>query len=116
MEGRSGLDLLKDLQSRFPKIPVLVHSMHDEVIYAERAISAGARGYLMKHEAGGKLATAVRAILRGETYLSERLSTLGSGSSKKQGTGKPVSGREPISPKNDSKAVFTSESNPGRNP
>jgi DNA-binding NarL/FixJ family response regulator len=73
LEGRSGLDLLRDLRLRFPGIPVLVHSMHDEMIYAERALAAGARGYLMKRETGEKVRVAVRQVLRGETYLSDRL-------------------------------------------
>jgi DNA-binding NarL/FixJ family response regulator len=73
LEGRSGLDLLRDLRLRFPGIPVLVHSMHDEMIYAERALAAGARGYLMKQETGEKVRVAVRQVLNGQTYLSDRL-------------------------------------------
>ena len=77
LEGRSGLDLLRDLQCLFPEIPVLVHSMYDEMIYAERALAAGARGYLMKQESGEKVLLAVRQVLRGETYLSEHLRATG---------------------------------------
>ncbi len=73
LEGRSGLDLLKDLRLRFPELPVLVHSMHDQSIYAERALRAGARGYLTKQETGDKLLSAVRQVLRGEIFLSESL-------------------------------------------
>ncbi len=73
LTGRSGLDLLKDLRVRFPRTPVLVHSVHDELIFAERALRAGARGYLMKQESGSQLVAAVRQVLRGEIYLSERL-------------------------------------------
>jgi DNA-binding NarL/FixJ family response regulator len=73
LEGRSGLDLLKDLRGRFPRIPILVHSMHDEAIFAERVLRGGARGYLMKQESGEKLVAAVRHVLRGEIYVSERL-------------------------------------------
>lgn len=73
LEGRSGLDLLKDLRVRFPELPVLVHSMHDQSIYAERALRAGARGYLTKQETGDKLLSAVRQVLRGEIFLSESL-------------------------------------------
>jgi DNA-binding NarL/FixJ family response regulator len=73
LEGRSGLDLLMDLRVRFPELPVLVHSMHDQSIYAERALRAGARGYLTKQETGDKLLSAVRQVLRGEIFLSESL-------------------------------------------
>lgn len=77
LEGRSGLDLLRDLRSRFPRLPVLVHSMHDEMIYAERALAAGARGYLMKQETGEKVRVAVRQVLSGQIYLSDRLQARG---------------------------------------
>ncbi len=73
LEGRSGLDLLRDLKVRFPGLPSLVHSMHDEMTFAERALQAGARGYLMKQETGNKIVVALRAVLRGEIYVSERL-------------------------------------------
>ena len=72
LEGRSGLDLLKDLRLHFPEIPVLIYSMHDEAIYAERSLRAGARGYLMKRETGDKLLEALRRVLAGEVYLSEQ--------------------------------------------
>jgi len=73
LEGRSGLDLLKDLQRRFPRMPVLIHSMHDELIYAERALAAGAKGYVMKQMEPEELRTAVRRVLAGQSYLSPRL-------------------------------------------
>lgn len=73
LEGRSGLDLLKDLRARHRRLPVLVHSMHDEMIFAERTLRVGARGYLMKQETGARLIQALRQVLRGEVYLSERL-------------------------------------------
>ncbi len=73
LQGRSGLDLLEDLRLLFPDIPVLVHSMHDEMIYAERALAAGARGYLMKQETAEKVRLAVRTVLSGHRYLSARL-------------------------------------------
>jgi DNA-binding NarL/FixJ family response regulator len=74
LEGSSGLDLVKDLKDRCPEVPVLVLSMHDETLYAERVLRAGARGYLMKREAGRELLVAVRRILEGKIYLSEGLS------------------------------------------
>lgn len=68
----SGLDLIKSLQQRFPKLLILVLSMHDESLYAERALRAGARGYMTKQEAPEKLISAIRRILAGEVYLDER--------------------------------------------
>jgi len=75
LEGRSGLDLLKDLRIRFPELPVLVHSMHDERVFAERALRLGARGYLMKQEAGEQLNRAIHDVLDGKVYVSPRLRT-----------------------------------------
>ena len=60
LRGVSGIDLLKDLRIHWPKLPVLVLSMHDEMLYAERALRAGARGYVMKQEATETIVTAVR--------------------------------------------------------
>ena len=74
LPGRSGLELIKDIHAVQPDLPVLVISMHDEALYAERALRAGARGYIMKHESGGKLVDAVRAVLRGQVYVSEKTS------------------------------------------
>ncbi len=71
----SGLDLIKGLRQRFPKLLILVLSMHDESLYAERALRAGARGYITKQEATEKLIGAIRRILAGEIYLDERTTT-----------------------------------------
>ncbi|MEI8315404.1 MAG: response regulator transcription factor [Verrucomicrobiota bacterium] len=68
-----GLDLIKDLQSRYPKLPVLVLTMHDEVLYAERALRAGARGYVTKQEDTPVILTAIRRVLAGELFVSELL-------------------------------------------
>lgn len=76
LEGPDGLDLLKVIRTRQPHLPVLIFSMHDESIYAERAMRAGANGYLMKREPTDKLLTAIRRVLRGEVYLSERLTNI----------------------------------------
>ena len=73
LDGPDGLDLLKTLRVTYPNLPVLVLSMHDESIYAERALRAGANGYIMKQEATEKVLIAIRHILRGEVYLSDRL-------------------------------------------
>lgn len=75
LPGPSGMTLLKDIQARYPTLPVLVISMHDESLYAERALRAGARGYLNKQEASRKAIAAVRRILEGELYLNERVAT-----------------------------------------
>lgn len=69
LKGSGGLELLKDLRSREIDLPVLVLSMHDESLYAERALRAGARGYITKQEASGKVMIAIREVLRGEIYL-----------------------------------------------
>src|SRR5271169_5817679 len=73
LEGPDGLELLRTLRAKYPNLPVLILSMHDESAYAERALRAGANGYIMKQEATEKVLTAIRQILRGDVYLSERL-------------------------------------------
>ena len=74
MPGRSGLEFIKDLLAADAKLAVLVISMHDEVVYAERALRAGARGYIMKEAGGEALLAAIRQVLRGEIYVSPRMS------------------------------------------
>jgi DNA-binding NarL/FixJ family response regulator len=73
LNGPDGLDLLKHLRATHPSLPVLILSMHDELIYAERALRAGANGYIMKQEATEKVLVAVRRILGGEIYVSDRI-------------------------------------------
>jgi DNA-binding NarL/FixJ family response regulator len=73
LNGPDGLDLLKNLRILYPDLPVLILSMHDESIYAERALRARANGYIMKQEATEKVLVAVRRILDGEIYLSYRM-------------------------------------------
>jgi DNA-binding NarL/FixJ family response regulator len=73
LEERSGLDLIKDLHVLHPAIPVLVFSMHYESLYAERAIRAGARGYIMKSEGAARLLDAIRSVLSGNVHLSEAM-------------------------------------------
>lgn len=70
----SGLELIRQLHEAAPALPVLVLSMHDEALFAERALRAGARGYIMKKEAIGGLIGAVRQILAGKVYVSEQVS------------------------------------------
>ncbi|HVO32988.1 MAG TPA: response regulator transcription factor, partial [Elusimicrobiota bacterium] len=71
LEESNGLDLIKICRARFPKLSVLVLSMHKEALYAERALRAGAKGYIMKQEAPEKVLLAIRKVLRGEIYLSD---------------------------------------------
>ena len=71
-----GLALIKSLRGRFPDLPVLVVSEHDETFYAERALRAGARGYLMKAEAAHEVLNAIRTTLQGELYVSRKMSVL----------------------------------------
>jgi DNA-binding NarL/FixJ family response regulator len=70
LKGSSGLEILKALRADGIEVPVLVLSMHDESLYAERALHAGARGYLTKHEASEDVMVAIRQILRGDIYLN----------------------------------------------
>jgi len=72
LKGASGLELLKDLRARSLNVLTLVLSMHDESLYAERALRAGARGYITKHEASTKVMIAIRQVLAGELYLEPR--------------------------------------------
>jgi DNA-binding NarL/FixJ family response regulator len=71
----SGFELIKSMHILIPALPVLVVSMHDETVYAERALRAGARGYVMKQEPGGVLMAAIREVLKGNYYLSEQMRT-----------------------------------------
>ena len=69
----SGIDVIKQVSPRYPSLPILVLSIHDESLYAERALRAGAKGYIMKEEAADKVVTAVRQVLKGELYVGEKL-------------------------------------------
>jgi DNA-binding NarL/FixJ family response regulator len=69
----NGIELIKDIKSYDTELPVLTLSMHDESLYAERALRAGARGYIMKQEGTEKLVSAIRRVLAGELYISDRL-------------------------------------------
>ena len=73
LSGPDGLDILKEIRTKTTNLPVLILTMHDESIYAERAVRAGANGYIMKQEATEKVLVAIRRILQGEVYLSDRL-------------------------------------------
>jgi DNA-binding NarL/FixJ family response regulator len=73
LDNGSGLDLIKDIHARQPRLPVLVLSMHHENLYAERAVRAGARGYVMKHEPVAKVIEALHKVLAGHMALSEEI-------------------------------------------
>ncbi len=89
-----GIELIKQLKERYPKLPMLVLSMHDESLYGERALRAGAKGYLTKQEATKKVVGAIRHILGGGIFVSEKMASTilhklaGGGSS--EGGGSPV--------------------------
>ena len=75
LPDKSGLELIKDIKAMRPGLPVLVFSMHDELLYAERALHAGARGYVMKDATGQELMHAIRQVLSGEMYVSKKISS-----------------------------------------
>ena len=73
MQDGGGIELLKDLRARQPRLLTLVLSMHDEALYAERALRAGARGYVMKHEKLDRLLLAISRVLAGQIYVSDKV-------------------------------------------
>lgn len=93
LKETSGLELIKDIKIQHPGLPVLTLSMHEESVYAERALRAGAKGYIMKREATKKVVTAIRKVLRGQLYLSEKMMTR---LVRKFVDGKPEAGTSPI--------------------
>lgn len=76
LRGSSGLELIKDLKAHQVDVPVLVLSMHEETLYAERVLRAGARGYITKNEATSTLSKAIRHVLSGEIYLGEHMTSV----------------------------------------
>ncbi len=74
LPGKSGLELLKDIHAFRPGLPVLVISMHDEALYAERVLRAGGRGYIMKQEGPDKILEGITTVLAGRVYLSAKMS------------------------------------------
>ncbi|MGE3309680.1 MAG: response regulator [Limisphaerales bacterium] len=75
LPGRNGLELIRDLRAVRPDLPILVLSMHDEAVFAERVLRAGARGYVSKHQTGQDLIAAIRNVLGGRIHLSGEAST-----------------------------------------
>jgi len=74
LKEANGLDLVKALKTRYPNLKTMILSMHDESLYAERALKSGARGYLMKNEVSETIVDAVREVLGGGIYLSKKMS------------------------------------------
>ena len=75
LKGSSGLELIKSIKALSIGVPVLVLSMHEESLYAERALHAGATGYITKHQAADEVLSAIRRVLAGEVYLSEKVTS-----------------------------------------
>lgn len=73
LRGNNGLELIKNIKALQHDLPILVFSMHDETIYAQRALRAGARAYVMKQESADKIVTAIRRIMGGDIYVSNRV-------------------------------------------
>ncbi|HJT81235.1 MAG TPA: response regulator transcription factor [Chthoniobacterales bacterium] len=93
LKTASGLELVKDLKVHHPEVALIVLSMHDEMLYAERAIRAGARGYVMKRESTKEVLTAIRRVMQGDVYVSERVVNLMArrlGSPRKAAASSPV--------------------------
>ncbi|MDY6850170.1 MAG: response regulator transcription factor [Thermodesulfobacteriota bacterium] len=75
LDGRNGLELVKQLKKQIPQLPALVLSMYEESLYAERALQAGARGYIMKHETADLIIDVIRKVCAGEVYLSAKMTS-----------------------------------------
>jgi DNA-binding NarL/FixJ family response regulator len=93
LESGSGIELIKSIKAMFPSVTVLVLSMHDESLYAERALRAGARGYVMKREAAKKVIEAIRCVLAGQLYVSDKIAAL---MAEKFVEGRPAATASPI--------------------
>jgi len=93
LKTTNGLALIGAIQERFPGLPVLILSMHDEALYAERALRAGAQGYVMKQDSPEKLIEAIRRVLQGEIYLSDNMTAR---MLKKIATGEPSAELSPL--------------------
>jgi DNA-binding NarL/FixJ family response regulator len=74
LPGKSGIELIKDISAMYPQVLTLAVSMHDESVYAERVLRAGARGYIMKKEGGKRILEAIRKVRAGEVAVSEKMS------------------------------------------
>ena len=97
LPGRSGLELIRDIHAVHPPALVLVVSMHEESLYAERVLRAGGRGYVMKQAGGKKLMEAIRTVLAGQIYVSPNTSARILGNLSRTGTEPPGTGVESLS-------------------
>jgi DNA-binding NarL/FixJ family response regulator len=98
LSGSPGLDLIKTLKSQYSNLPILVVSMHEESLYAERALHAGASGYVMKQEPAKTVKAAIRKVLGGDLHLSEKMTTTLLGKAMRRGqSSSPVSPMEKLS-------------------
>jgi DNA-binding NarL/FixJ family response regulator len=98
LAGSPGMDLIKTLKNRYGTLSVLVVSMHEESLYAERAIHAGAAGYVMKHEPAKTVKAAIRKVLGGDLHLSEKMTAVLLGKAMRRGqAASPVSPMEKLS-------------------
>jgi DNA-binding NarL/FixJ family response regulator len=95
--GTSGIDLIKSIKKEYEDLPVLVVSMHDESLYAERALRAGAMGYVMKHEPSKTVKAAIRKVLGGDMHLSETMAGSMVGKFMRGSTEPPASPLEALS-------------------
>ena len=95
--GASGIDLIKSIKKEYEDLPVLVVSMHDESLYAERALRAGAMGYVMKHEPSKTVKAAIRKVLGGDLHLSEKMASSMVGKFMRGDTEPPASPLEALS-------------------
>lgn len=98
LKGDSGLELVKKIRARFPHLPVLVLSMHDESLFAERVLQAGGSGYIMKQEAPAEVMTAIRRVLGGSIYVSDNVAEriLRSFVQRPSGNDSPVGSASPV--------------------
>jgi DNA-binding NarL/FixJ family response regulator len=91
LPGLSGLELIKKTMAIYPDLPTMVLSMHDELVHGERAFRVGAKGYLVKQEATEKVIIAIRKVLAGEMYRSERMQSMLLQKVRGDGSAQPVS-------------------------
>jgi DNA-binding NarL/FixJ family response regulator len=93
LKDTSGMELIKDIRAQYADLPILTLSMHDEAVYAERSLRAGARGYIMKQEATERVVTAIRRVLAGDIYVSDAVAAK---MVSRMATGGPVVGASPV--------------------
>ncbi len=93
LKETNGMELIKDIKVQYPSLPVLTLSMHDESLYAERALRAGAKGYIMKQQATDNVIDAIRKVLNGQVYISDEMAIK---MVRKLVNGRPDAGASPL--------------------